>query len=445
MDPEVMPPAAKANKPKWLRRMERESWQPELIISGVAILGSLQLPQMLNNFEHYALLRFDRDTIFLAYIAVIYWRILAVGLIFTFIFHFIVRALWIGLIGLNSVYPGGFKPNQKFSEHYQERMRAEYGDIDGFINRLDRLGSGIFGVAFGIAGTFTNFGLIALLLVFIHSWLMEFDLDPAQVLFILGLLFVPLMVLSLVVMISHTKSLRERAWVKRWQWPATKLMSRITYPVARRYITTCTNLVTSYYADSKAFTLAFIGGMAIIVVAGMASVFTSQNIPLFIDKVYHRLAADSTRLPDRYPTEEPFAGVYYSPQLIAASATGNGALRVWIPLPEREAYLMDKNCSLPEVPRSDSDAVDWRNDRRGRTIACAREYLNFSVNGSSPEDASIRREYRINAAGEQFGVVVQFTGVTLRPGHNLLEVSAAYPHEDTGEPRLSYLTFYLDA
>ena len=424
--------------------MERESWQPELIISGVAILGSLQLPELLAYFEHYALLNFDRDTIYLAYFAVIYWRVLAVGLIFTFIFHFIVRALWIGLIGLNSVYPGGFRPNQKFSEHYQERLRAEFGDIDGFIQRLDRLGSGIFGVAFGIAGTFTNFGLIGLVLVFIHSWLMDFGLDPHQVLLVLCVSFLPLFLLSVVTMISHTQTFRERAWVKRWQWPATKLMSRITYPVARRYITTCTNLVTSYYADSKAFTLAFVGGLAVITLAGMASVFTSPNSPLFIDDVYHRLAADSTRLPDVYPADEPFDGVYHAPQFITASRPEDGILRVWLPLPEREAFVLDRACDLPEVARGDPDDMGWRNERRARLLRCARDYFAFSVNGAGAQDFKLLREYRINEAGEQFGLVVQFAGVPLRPGPNLLEVRAAYPHDETGDPRLSYLPFYLD-
>lgn len=424
--------------------MERESWQPELIISGVAILGSLQLPQLLEYFEHYALLQFDRDTIFLAYIAVIYWRILAVGLIFTFIFHFIVRALWIGLIGLNSVYPGGFKPNQKFSEHYQERMRAEYGDIDGFIQRLDRLGSGIFGVAFAIAGTFTNFGLIALILVFIHSRLMAFGLDPRQVLLVLGLLFLPIFLLSLLTMIGHSKAFRERPWVKRWQWPATKLMSRVTYPVARRYITTCTNLITSYYADSKSYTLAFIGGVAVIAGAGMASVLTSENIPLFIDDVYHRIAADSTRLPDRYPTDEPFAGIYYAPQLVSVAPGDTGVLRVWVPLPEREAHQMYEQCSLPAVERGDADALDWRHERRNRTLGCVREYFAFTLNGTVAEAADLRREYRVNEAGEQLGIVVQFSDVPLRTGANLLTVTADYPHEKTGTPRISYLSFYPD-
>ena len=444
MESMVEPDNPQADKPKWLRRMERESWQPELIISGVAILGSLQLPELLDSLENYALLRFDRDTIFLAYIAIIYWRLLAVGLIFTFIFHFIVRALWIGLIGLNSVYPGGFKPNKKFSEDYQEKMRAEYGDIDGFIQRLDRLGSGIFGIAFGIAGTFTNFGLIALVIVFIHSKLMDFGLDPKQVRLMLGLLAIPYFILWSITMIGHTKSLRERKWVKRFQWPAMKLMSRLTYPVAGRYITTSTNLVTSYYADRASFSIAFVGTVVVISVAGIASVSSSPNIPLFVDDVYHRIAADSTRLPTVYSESAAYEGVYYSPQLVMASREGGGTLRVWLPLPERESFPLENNCALPVVERGELHDLGWRNRRNARTLACSANYFSFTVNGSPVGNPQMYRETYVNEAGEQAGIVAHFSEVSLRPGANLLAVSADYPHSETGAPRTSYLPFYLD-
>ena len=429
-------------KPKWLRKMERESWQPELIISGAAILGSLQLPSIITTFEHYALLNFDRDTILLGYIAAIYWHLLATGLIFTFIFHFIVRALWIGLIGLNSVYSGGFRPNDKFSEHYQERMREEYGDIDGFIQRLDRLGSGIFGFAFGIAGTFMNFGLIALGFVFVHSWLMGHGFDPRQTLMILGLLLVPILLLSTANIFANLKSVRDTRVVRRWQWPVAKFISRFTYPVARRYIITSTNLVTSYYVDGKGFILYFIGGILAIIVMGSATIRTSDNIPFFIDSVYHGMADDSTRLADVYADDAAYEGIFYQPVLVEAAGKQDSLLRVWIPLPEREVREMEKACRIPEVGDEVPDR-DRRSLRRRRILRCAEDYLSFALNGQTLPSPVLKRQYRVNVAGEQFGVAATFTGVPLRAGDNLLLVSTAYLHEHTGEPRRSYLPFFL--
>ena len=421
--------------------MERESWQPELIISGAAILGSLQLPGLLESFENYCLLHFDRDTLFICYIAVIYWRLVAAGLIFTFIFHFIVRALWIGLIGLNSVYPGGFKTNDKFSEHYQAKMREEYGDIDGFISRLDRLGSGIFGVAFGIAGTFVNFGLVGLVLIFVHSWLMGAGFDPGQTLLIIALLFTPLLLISVLTMISHTKRFRDTPFVRRFQWPTAMLVSRFTYPVARRYITTSTNLVTSYYADSKSFLLYFAGGILIIVVVGMGSMLTSQNVPFFIDRVYHRMANDSTLLQEIHPEDNVYEGIYYRPLIDESVPINENGLMIWIPLPERETAIMNAACSVAEVD-GDLPGQERRALRRQRTLACAGEYLTLNLNGISLPGIELRRQYRTNAAGEQFGVTAFVPGPPLRQGKNMVEVIAKYPDEETGEFRRSYLPFY---
>ncbi len=264
-------PPPTGRKPKWLRKLEQESWQAELIVSGAAIIGSLQLPGLVDSMEYYFLLNYDRDTLFICYLSAIYWRILAVSLIFAFIFHFIVRALWIGLVGLNSVFPGGFRTNQRFSPYYQAELRNEYGDIDGFIARLDRLGSAIFGVAFATAGVFLNFGLIGLLFIFIHSWLIGYGLAPRQVLWAIGALVVPLFTLSVLLMISHAERFRESSLVRRFQWPLSMLVSRFTYPLSRRYIVTATNLVVSYSADHKRLGWSYLLMIAILIGVMMVS------------------------------------------------------------------------------------------------------------------------------------------------------------------------------
>ena len=130
----------KPQKPKWLRKLERERWQAELIISGAALLGSLQLPGILEQFQHYLLLNYERASLQLWFFATSYWALFVYGLVLLFVLHFVVRALWIGLEGLNSVYPNGIGETNLSSEDYQQKMKAEYGDIDGFINRLDRMG-----------------------------------------------------------------------------------------------------------------------------------------------------------------------------------------------------------------------------------------------------------------------------------------------------------------
>ncbi len=235
----------KTSKPKWLRKLERESWQAELIISGAALLGSLQLPGVLENFQHYLLLNYERASLQLWFFATSYWALFVYGLVLLFVLHFIVRALWIGLVGLNSVYPDGIVETALSSKDYQQKVKAEYGDIDGFIDRLDRMASGMFGTGFAFIGLFFNLGLIMsvaiLLLTFLQSvgvpdlWAWCIGLSPVVLIF----------TISIFTTILALPKLRERAWVKRCHFPLSKLMISLSYPVNTRYTATGLMLISS--------------------------------------------------------------------------------------------------------------------------------------------------------------------------------------------------------
>ena len=429
-------------KPKWLRKLERESWQAELIISGLAIIGSLQLPTLLDQAETYCLLNYDRDTLFICYIAAVYWRILIAGLIVLFIFHFIVRALWIGLVGLNSVYPGGFKPNERFSPHFQKKLREEFGDVDGFIQSLDRLGSGLFGIGFGIAGVFLNFGMLGVLLVFVHGTLVDRGVDPDRLLFYIGLLLSPLLLLSLVSMVLHSERFRDTPFARRYLWPINLWQSRFTYPFARRYITTSLNIVTSYYADSKAFIWYFLLGMLAMIGLGMTSTVSSNNVRFFVDNVYHRMANDSLTLTDSEEEDGVYEGLYYRPQLASAEALARGEFSVWVPLPERELHELYAQCSVAGVERGELERSVYNHLRWQRTLSCAREYLSLSINGQRIEEYDVIRENRTNAAGRQFGVRLYPKRVPLHQGINVVGVVSNYLHDETQQPREAYAVFY---
>ncbi|CAH1000247.1 hypothetical protein LEM8419_01396 [Neolewinella maritima] len=432
-------PASTVAKPKWLRKLERESWQAELIISGAAILGSLQLPDLLEQAEVYCLLNFDRDTIYVAYIAMIYWRILIYSLIAAFVFHFVVRALWIGMVGLNSVYTEGFKPNKRFAEHYQEKLREEYGDIDGFIRRLDRLGSGVFGVSFATALVFFNFGLIGSLVVYLHSWLVSFDLPPRWILLGLGLLFLPVFLLSLGSMILQLKQFKNGKIARRYLWPIAHIVSRITYLVARRYVITSSNLVTSYHADNKSFGRFAIGGFIVFLVLVMATIFNARYTSYFIDPVYHRMGSDSTRLLTAYADDLAYTGIYVQPELDEVTRS---SVSFWIPAPEREWVYLERQCNVPEAS-DELERMEQRVINRQRIIDCARRFYRISINGEEITDYSIKRQNRVNEAAAQVGFGVYAAVGELRPGPNLIEVVSSYPHDETGLPRITYTPFHF--
>jgi hypothetical protein len=245
-------------------------------------------------------------------------------------------------------------------------------------------------------------------------------------------------------MVMHTERVRDTQLAKRYLWPVTNIISRITYPLSRRYIVTSNNLITSYYADSKAFVWWFLAGMVLMIVMGSASVVGDKSIPFFIDPVYHRMADDSTLISDDFTLTGEYEGLYYRPLIPASEDIEPAALPIWLPLPEREHIFMTDSCSLPPVD-DDLEREVRVPKRRQRHLICAREYITVRLNGRLLTDYSIKKEYRTNAAGQQEGLRITLIDPPLVRGENLLEVTTDYPHEEDGRPRRTFTPFYYFA
>ena len=153
-------------KPEWLQRLEQESYQAELIVSGVALLGALQLPGLIEDLLDWFLQRANAEQQELIGYAIIYLLFGAFVLLFNFVLHFSLRTLWIGMIGLASVFPEGINENYHwYSENFLSRLKARFPDLQQYNQRLDDLCSLLFSIAGVSLITFTC--IIALLL---FSW-----------------------------------------------------------------------------------------------------------------------------------------------------------------------------------------------------------------------------------------------------------------------------------
>ena len=84
---------------KLLNRLQEESWQLELLISGFAIFG------LFSAFEPLELGLFEARANDQSYYLAIYWVALisCYILIFNLIFHVLLRGMWIGALGLRYV------------------------------------------------------------------------------------------------------------------------------------------------------------------------------------------------------------------------------------------------------------------------------------------------------------------------------------------------------
>jgi hypothetical protein len=137
-----------------LRDLTTQSWNLELVISGAALFAVLQLPDLLDQLFDYLRYNFmsqtpGAQTLFpsLAYSMM---KATCYVLFMAFLCNFVMRAFWVGLVGLLAVYPTGIHYDRIpfTTPYFQKKMANDLGPLDRYIMRLDQRCNIVFAVAF---------------------------------------------------------------------------------------------------------------------------------------------------------------------------------------------------------------------------------------------------------------------------------------------------------
>ena len=88
----------------WLDKLQQESWQLELLISGFAIFGLFELRNFLTGSMELVYANYHSDfTIQVTYTMLVVSFLVTQIFIANLLIHILVRGLWIGAIGLRYV------------------------------------------------------------------------------------------------------------------------------------------------------------------------------------------------------------------------------------------------------------------------------------------------------------------------------------------------------
>lgn len=133
---------------EWLEKLQQESWQLELLISGLALFGIYESQDLLIEIKMYAINNSEGITrvtqSFFIGIFAVGWKIFFINLLI----HVILRSLWIGAIGLRYVSQDIDYDSLNYSEYFTESLRKKVGGFDDFIERLEKICSVLFAYTF---------------------------------------------------------------------------------------------------------------------------------------------------------------------------------------------------------------------------------------------------------------------------------------------------------
>lgn len=154
---------------EWLNKLQQESWQLELIISGFSIFGLLSVFGPIKEYFNEAQ-SYDKQYM------VIFWMVVVVScaiLTFNLIFHVILRGLWIGALGLRYVSGEIDYDALKYIPKFTSYLKRKIGSFDKFIARLEDYCSILFALTFLMVFYFISmclmFVFVSLLFYFVNK------------------------------------------------------------------------------------------------------------------------------------------------------------------------------------------------------------------------------------------------------------------------------------
>lgn len=229
--------------PKWMKKLQNESWQAEILISGGAFVALLSILE--SAFGFFSFLVFStriRGEILSMFSVLIFYGCLF--LLFGFFIHLIFRGYWIGLIGLNSVFPNGISKERLAMKGRFSNLIGEASNVNAIL-KLDDLCGQIFALTFLIFFSLSSFILyIIFMMLSIYGFtILEWKLAGK----IFQITFLLMGLISLIDFFTFGR-LKKINWLARLYYPLHYAISLITlsFLYRRLYYSLASNIKSIY-------------------------------------------------------------------------------------------------------------------------------------------------------------------------------------------------------
>ncbi len=333
-------------------KIQQDSWQLELVISGVVIfllLGATPaLEQLDNKIDILKLSGHYLD--FASNIGISFLQGGHLIIILAFIVHLILRGFWIGAIGLRSVSGDFDYQTLGFQPRFEDWLRTRMGSFDDFIERLEVRSSIAFSLGFLLFFAFASYGLFLLSMIGLGSIMVLFVDNQIEVQFGIRIFFVLLFIFLILGMLlagllylldfATLGALKKRHWAQRLYFPIYRLLGWIT--LARFYRPFYYNLIDHPFG--RKLVRLVIPGIFLFTMIADLEVGRNQFFPVTTSGAYALSAGI-------YLDREEFSKPYFALPSLQSRLAREDYLEVFIP------YLgEDHNPAIlaltPEVPAS---------------------------------------------------------------------------------------------
>lgn len=204
---------------KLLKKLQEESWQLELLISGFAIFGLFQAIKPLGVLSQEARNN-DQILVFTIFLVAM---ISCFILLFNLLLHVVLRGLWIGALGLRYVSGDIDFEKLNYSPKFTKYLKKRIISFDRYIASLENYCSIIFAISFLLIFYVLAFVLLIGSIVFVAEYILSNDNLSETFRYIVG---IPLMLFIVFGMFLSFFDFLTQGWLKKKQW-----ISKLYFPV----------------------------------------------------------------------------------------------------------------------------------------------------------------------------------------------------------------------
>lgn len=212
---------------KLLKRLQEESWQLELIISGFAIFGLITAIGPISEAANIAQSKQQLVLTIVLGIAVVSCAIL----IFNLLLHVVLRGLWIGTLGLRYVSGDIDYDSLNYSEKFTKYLKKKVGSFDKYVATLENYCSIIFAVSFLLIFYVLALTFTILSIVLVATQIIDNDALPETLRTIVGVVFILFFIFGMVLTFIDFITqgwLKKKKWISKFYFPVYWVFSFIT-------------------------------------------------------------------------------------------------------------------------------------------------------------------------------------------------------------------------
>lgn len=359
----------------WLQRLKDESWEAELLVSAVAIFAILKSFAALDWLLFQFIDRLNPSQYEIGYFILVFGY-LAIGILAAmFTIHFALRAYWIGLVGLNSVFPDYGLEDSAYSPIYTKKILRFLPNVTESITKIDELCSVIFSAAFSFMFIYLSITIVSSLYLilfnvlssFLPSWLLLLPLGLMALLWILGML---------VSIPANMKRFHDNERLQHLYFLLSRWASLPFYGPFYKNVMQITMLFGSNFKKKKGLVKMILFMLFIGVMFGGSKLIASGYRYL----INNDREVDKSRVyGNYYGTNNEEVGFILTPE-IQSDIISDNAIKLFIPLFNHETNIMDKQCELSSSGLNMEDKAE-RQKKWLANLVCYASGISVSVDG----------------------------------------------------------------